>query len=305
MRVNVPKTGVRAASTLVVVWLLSATAFCQSVLNFPARELTSLSITNTTPYSADVKFTLYASDGSPVSAGALNPTTRHIPPRGQNSLSPSQLFKTPSGIRQDTWIQATSTVSGLEGFYFSGSFVSPFMSGGDAVKPQLSQTMSLGTSNPNGSLVITNPTAQNAAVTVSFSGAGETVVRLIASLPAHAQMVLPIPPRSTSARIVSDAGILATMPNGQASNAQGMALVAPYFRNGENTRSELVLNNASNSSVSVTVRFFSNLGSVQSLYQSELKAGASSSPAFAPTGEGWLLVEASGPILIEPSSVIS
>ena len=47
-------TGFRALRTIAFVCFFASAAFGQSVLNFPARDLTRLVITNATPYAADV-----------------------------------------------------------------------------------------------------------------------------------------------------------------------------------------------------------------------------------------------------------
>jgi hypothetical protein len=76
VRVTVLTTGLRAVCTLGLVCLLSRAGLAQSVLNFPVRDLTRIAITNTTPYAADVKFTLYNADGSQATAARFSQSNR-------------------------------------------------------------------------------------------------------------------------------------------------------------------------------------------------------------------------------------
>jgi hypothetical protein len=300
--VIVLKKGLRAVCTLAFVCLFSRTALAQSILNFPARDVTRITITNTTSYAADVKFTLYnGADGSPATVG-LNAVSRRIQPRGQMTVLPSEIFRVADRARQGAWIQATSAVSGLEGFYFSGEFAS----GGEAVEPQTLQSIPYVSSDPRspGSILLSNPTSQNATInTTFFNAAGQTAGSFSYVLPGHAQVSYQVPARATSSRVRSDIGILATAINGtgesavvirgQGPKAQAQALVAPYFRNTDNIASQLILSNFGNSETEATVTFFTDTGRQPSeAVKVPLKANSTASIP-GPT-EGWLLVESPG-----------
>jgi hypothetical protein len=62
------------------------------------------------------------------------------------------------GARQDTWIQASSSVTGLQGFYFTGDFANAF-DGAEASEPQLVQTIPYLRSDPRAStsIFVTEP----------------------------------------------------------------------------------------------------------------------------------------------------
>jgi hypothetical protein len=283
--------------------LFSRTALAQSILNFPARDLTRIAITNTSPYAADVKFTLYnAADGSPATSG-LNSVSRRIPPRGQMTVLPSEIFRVADQARQNTWIQATSVVSGLEGFFFTGEFAS----GGEAVEPQTSQSIPYVSPDSRGSILLTNPSSQSASFTVTFfnatGGNVGAVPPQVLLLPGHAQVAYSVPALAASSRIRSDIGILAAasygsgesavIVPGQGPKARAQALVAPYFKNADNVNSQLVLANFGNAETDALVTFFTDEGRQSSEpVRVSLKANATASIPGPP--EGWLLVESSG-----------
>jgi len=168
--VIVLNTGLRAGRTLFLVCLFASTALGQSVLNFPGRDLTRLAITNTTPYAADVKFTLYNADGTQATTGVLNPVSRRVSPKRQLSVLPSEIFRMTGEARRDTWIQVSSSVSGLEGFYSSGDVLKPSASGGEAFDPETVQTIPYipSDSGTTASILVTNPSSQVTNLTLSF-----------------------------------------------------------------------------------------------------------------------------------------
>src|SRR5581483_1344421 len=92
----------------------------QSTLNFPRAmapgdfKTTGFAIVNPGPLDATATFTLYGSD-----ATALGTSTQTIVKRGQISKLGSDLFPnaTASG-----WVQATSSIAGLQGFWLGGDF---------------------------------------------------------------------------------------------------------------------------------------------------------------------------------------
>ena len=309
----VVNTGLRAIRTLSLICLFASAALGQSVLNFPARDLTRLAITNPTPYAADVKFTLYNTDGSPATAGVLNPVSRRVPSRGQLTIALSEIFRMAEGIRPEAWIQASSSVSGLKGAYFFGEGKS-LENGGDAADPQTVQTIPLSPSDfrTTARVLVTNPSTQPANFTVSFYGSlGRLIGTSSLPLPAHAQAVVATPPRATSIRISSDIGVVATATGrfgdsrvviaGQGPKEQAQVFVAPLFKNSERTTSQLVLVNSSNVDAQATVTFFTDQGSQQ--LSSTAVSMSANGTALIPgsvlksgPADGWLLVESTVPV---------
>ena len=309
-------TGLRAICTLAVVCLLSGTAFAQSTLNFAARRLAGITVTNTTSSPADVKFTLYNSDGS-LAAAVRNPVSRLVSPKGQIAVFPSEVFGLKDGPREDTWIQATSTVTGLQGFYFAGDFAEDF-DGAEAAEPQLAQVIPyIAADGTNTNLLVTNPSSQTAGVSISFyDGLGSQVAQTAGQfpLPPHAQLMFPAGPPGVSARVSADVGVLVTamqqsanslvLINGQGPKAQALRLVAPFFKNDETVDSRLILNNPSGAVTDVLVSLFTDSGQLSQSRQFRLTPNGSTELDWRVlTGslilnphEGWLLIEAPSPI---------
>ena len=303
----------RAVRTVAVVCLFSGVAMAQSVLNFTPRGQASIAITNPSPYAADVKLTLYnSSDGSPATAGVLNPVSRRIAPKGQIAVSPADIFRMKAGAQPDTWIQVTSSVTGLQGFYFVGDSRSA-IDGIETATPQTAQTIPYIPSNLRGAttLIVTNPGVRGANVTVEFYDAYGRLVDDPESLPlaGHAQAVFP--GRGTSARISSDVGVLATavedfgnslvLINGQGPRARALRSIAPHFKNIGSTQSLLILMNPNSNDAQVRVSFFTNSGVQPNVVTVHVR-GNGSVPVdwrtLSPVpreDEGWLLVESTSP----------
>src|SRR5438105_5966669 len=125
MRVTKVNTLLRVLYTVAIYLILANVANAQTVLNFANTSVNDHSnagfaVTNPTANFADVQFTIYGSDGNPVSSGLVNPVRYRIAPKGQISMLASELF---AASKIDGWIQVTSPTSGLAGCYFSGDFV--------------------------------------------------------------------------------------------------------------------------------------------------------------------------------------
>jgi hypothetical protein len=102
--------------SLVVCAGFTATANAQSVLRFPrifqsTSAQTIITIKNPTNRFADVQYTLHARPDSGVSQHLLVPVRYRIGPHDSLSLSADEVF----GVDVSGWIQATSSVSGLQG----------------------------------------------------------------------------------------------------------------------------------------------------------------------------------------------
>jgi len=109
--------------------LLPVALDAQSVLSFPRAmapaefSTTGFAVVNAGSASAAVSFTLYGVDGVPLKTSGQN-----VPARGQFSKLASELFP---GVNQPGWVQATSDVSGLQGFWIGGDFAN-FADGAEA-----------------------------------------------------------------------------------------------------------------------------------------------------------------------------
>jgi hypothetical protein len=298
------------------VFLLSGTAFAQSTLNFATRRLAGITVTNTTPTPADVKFTLYNSDGSLATAG-LNPVSRLVPAKGQIAVFPSEIFGMKEGPREDTWVQATSSMTGLQGFYFSGDFSQDF-DGAEAAEPQLVQDLPYIPDNSTGTtLLVTNPSSQTAGISISFyDGVGSPVATTEGQFQVapHAQLAFPARRPGVSARVSADVGVLVTaiqqssnslvLINGQGPKAQALRFVAPYYENDGTIDSRLILNNPTNAVTDVVISMFTDFGQPTQIRRFTLTPnGSTELDWMVLTGslilnphKGWLLIEATSPI---------
>src|SRR6266852_3502175 len=122
MRVIKVNTLLRVVYTLglSLIWAHSVSA--QTVLNFANATVNDhlnagFAVTNPTSNFADVQFTIYGVDGNPVSSGLVNPVRYRVAPKGQVSMLASDVF---AASKIDGWVQVTSPISGLTGYYFSG-----------------------------------------------------------------------------------------------------------------------------------------------------------------------------------------
>ena len=129
----------------------------QSTLNFPkffsAAELpvTGFAVVNPGPSPATVTFTLYAANGQVVST---SPQT--VPAAGQKARSGTEIFTTSIGT--GGWVQATSSTTGLQGFWLNYNGALTFLDGAEAAGtatdqaiPLVAGTTELNVANPNGS----------------------------------------------------------------------------------------------------------------------------------------------------------
>src|SRR5205823_84821 len=110
----------------------------QTVLQFPrvvsnASTFTGLAVSNPTPVEAPVTFTAYLPDGSTFAPpGIANPQTIKIPAGGQLAKLFSEVF----GTRDfNGWVQATSSSSGLTGFFLNGNGALTDLDGSGAIDP--------------------------------------------------------------------------------------------------------------------------------------------------------------------------
>jgi hypothetical protein len=113
----------------VIAVLSPSWCYGQSTLNFPRVverqnfSTTGFALVNPSPERAGVTFTIYKADG-----GVMGTSAETVPARGQFSKLASELFPLAAGAG---WIQVTSTVTGLQGFWVAGDF-STFADGAEA-----------------------------------------------------------------------------------------------------------------------------------------------------------------------------
>src|SRR4029078_12244590 len=117
-----------------VLFLLLAAptmGWSQSTLNFPkffsAAELpvTGFAVVNPGPSAATVTFTLYAANGQVVST---SPQT--VAAGRQRARGGEELFTT--GVGTGGWVQATSSTTGLQGFWVTYNSALTFIDGAEA-----------------------------------------------------------------------------------------------------------------------------------------------------------------------------
>jgi hypothetical protein len=116
---------VKVRTTLLFLLLLAlpVSSFSQSTLNFPRLfsvadlGLSGFAVVNPAATTANVTFTLYSAGGLSIGAATLP-----IDPRGQIAKLGTEFFCTPTCPASGGWIQATSTTTGLQGFWFGGDF---------------------------------------------------------------------------------------------------------------------------------------------------------------------------------------
>src|SRR6185369_2681636 len=106
------------------VFLFVPSLQAQTVLQFPrvisnSTAYTGIAVGNPTTTEASVTFTAFQSNGSIVSgAGVRNPITLKIPAGGQAA----KLFPEIFGLATfDGWVEATSSSTGLTGFFLNGN----------------------------------------------------------------------------------------------------------------------------------------------------------------------------------------
>ena len=165
---------------LFLLLALPITSYSQSTLNFPkffsAAELpnSGFAIVNPGPTVANVTFTLYGADGSVVSTS----TQTSEPPLAagsQRAESGDQIFCVQSGtmcapnLGTGGWVQATSTTSGLQGFWLNYDAGLTYLDGAAAAVSSAGQVIPLvaGSTDIN----IANVAAVPATVSIELRGA--------------------------------------------------------------------------------------------------------------------------------------
>jgi hypothetical protein len=259
-------TVLRSICTLAVVLAVAQGALGQSVLNFPGGVAgdggpSSVAVTNASSYIADVQFTFFNADGS-LGAGPINPVSYRVPAKGQIAMKSAEIF---GGVHGAGWVQATSTTSGLQGFYFIGDTRSGGVSAtalGEQIIPFVKRD--LGT---NANVEITNPGSQTATGRIiSYNARGDEINSSPINLKPHEQVFIPLVIPGAAARISTSAPVLASavvdrqgslmLVNGQPIQVNSGGVI-PQFTSGNGWESTVVLTNPTTSPVTATVTLFS------------------------------------------------
>lgn|GEM_PF-1253719 len=290
-------------------------AAAQSELNFPVamRGVNSpgaVSVFNPSPYYADLKIALYASDGV-LRRSAANPVAYRIPPRSRFAMSPAEIFGTsaPAG-----WIQATSSTSGLQGLSFSSDGRGGVESE-ESSQGLLDQVIPLKDAGSGATILLTNPGSDEARFTVIFyNERGVQIGRAADWIAPHAQRS--VRALGASARVYADARVVATavverpasvvFVGGQAVDQLAAARIVPHFVGGNGLNSTLILTNPTNSPVQVDIRLYNNAGAPAALtpaaqWRMTIPANGSASADAAlitgsasgpvPVVDGWLRID--------------
>jgi len=312
-------------TVLAVVAIISLPLFssAQSTLNFPRviqpgeYATTGFAVVNPGPDPATVTFTLYGADGS----FQKSPLT--IPARGQRARLASELF--PSALSAG-WVQGTSAVLGLQGFWFAGNFVT-FADGAEAAAS--SSELVLPLVAPQSEINIVNTGTVDITVLLDILGpegfdldkpypqlipAGGFFSKDVASLfpklvdltfATHMRLRCGCDNGNTIAATIVARDFIAApswaVVNAMPASTSTITINFPHLvdgpQNGANWKSVLgVTNLSASSSNEVTIAFTSETGAVQTVQQTLLPNGGIRAFArdlfqfAAPFVNGWLQV---------------
>ncbi len=286
---------------LIVVCLATDVVRADSVLNFPRAtfvrgQFTGYAIANPTDTDADVTVTAYRSDGTVfASPGVTNPAKLTIRARQQRAflLSDREIFNAPDGLVSSAdpvrlWIQVTSPVTGLTGFYLLFDSSSPIRAL-DGSEPSAGLTDAVFLLIDEGAgvstdLKIINPGDAPANVAVEFHRTNGTTSATSALPPlapkaavqGKVSELFPSRPQDTAyVRFKSSDGKLAadalvqntTNPSfavlsAQRIEAQSSVLNFPQLVDGGDWFSEITILNVSDKTIIATFRAFQENGSL-------------------------------------------
>jgi YVTN family beta-propeller protein len=179
----------RFSFLLTVVLLTPSVLTAQSVLQFPrvistGGVLTGIAVGNPTAAGVSVTFTAYQPDGSLLAGGATNPVTVTIPAGGVHTKLSTQIF---GEVDFNGWVQATSSATGLTGFFLNLSGSSDLDGAGstvassDILVPLAVEDTTVATEL---TILNVNPEAATATVTL-YSQAGAVLLTKEVSLPSR------------------------------------------------------------------------------------------------------------------------
>jgi hypothetical protein len=307
-------------AVLVLLMAIPMMGFSQSTLNFPklfsAAELpvTGFAIVNPNTATATVAYTLYAANGTTVSS-----SSKPISAGGQLALSGDQLFST---LGSGGWVQATSSASGLVGFWLNYSGTLSFIDGAEAAStatdliiPLVAGQTEVNVANPNTAaasvtikLVGEAGTDLATAVTQSIAGSGVFSSQASALFPS-ADLSLARYVRVTSAggAVAATAlikGYLVTTDSGVINGVDRSSTVSeadfPHVINGAltgaNYTTVIGVTNLSSTAQAVTITFTPTVGSATSVQKTIAGSGSLRSTAQDLFGfgagfqDGWVKV---------------
>ncbi|HLH29934.1 MAG TPA: IPT/TIG domain-containing protein, partial [Terriglobia bacterium] len=158
----------------VVLLTAAANSFGQSVLNFPRvistpQSFTGLAISNPTSAEASITFTAFQPDGTLfTSAGGQNPLTVTIPAGGQYAHLATEIFSGSGTF--NGWIQATSSTTGLVGFFLNANNTITDLDGAGAGIASAEFTLPLASEDGQSKteLTIVNPNSETSAVNLTL-----------------------------------------------------------------------------------------------------------------------------------------
>lgn len=309
----------RGAAAIIVSFLFLQTGQAQSVLNFPrivqgGGLASQIAVTNPSPYYADVQFSFFEEDGSPIAAPRfVNPVSYRVAPWGQLALTSSLIF---GDNNVEGWVQASSLTPGLQGSYSIEDSRETFESS-EAVQPLTNQVIPY---IPDGDgataeIVITNPGTKNATPTIVFYDNRGNDVRLPdrPTVGPREQWTVTPPRGATWARITSSPlGVVATefakiqdtrvLINAHAFDPASTR-VAPHFVSSRNYQSVLAVVNPNPAVAALRVSLFER-GRNEPVSRETFELAANGTRVlrladlwpqpFRSIEAGWLLVESDG-----------
>jgi hypothetical protein len=248
---------------LLLLWAPST--FGQTVLNFPRvissnDVITGLAVTNPTSSEASISFTAFDPSGNPpTGTNVQNPVTAKIPPGGQFSKAAAELFNLPNF---NGWVQATSSTSGLAGFFINSNPAGTDQDGAGAVEAASELMLPLVASDTDGVTEITlvNVNAEPAAMVLTlYSSRGTAIATKDVSLPGRQVL------RQTAKTIFGDQDFTAASHIGIKSDRPvvGHELVADFKVPGVSIRRETIqiaARQPNTSTVSVLPQFLTGAG---------------------------------------------
>lgn len=166
---------------LILLLSLTRETFGQTVLNFPRiiatpQAFTSLGVSNPTPREVSVTFTAFQSDGTALSKqGIQNPRTINIPASGHYGKLFTEIFPVTDSF--NGWIQATSSASGLTGFFLNSNSASTDIDGAGVNDPVAEFIFPIAAEDAQvkTELTLVNINSEPAAVTLTLYGSDGSV----------------------------------------------------------------------------------------------------------------------------------
>ena len=174
----------RLLLTLLLLASVPRMGWSQSTLNFPkffsAAELpnSGFAIVNPGSTNASVTFTLYGANGSVVATG-----TQSYGPGTQLARSGDQVFNNQLGT--GGWIQATSSVTGLQGFWLNYDGALTYLDGAEAATSAINQVVPLVAGSTDINIANPNTTATTVSIELRGIDGSQLVPAVSQNIPAN------------------------------------------------------------------------------------------------------------------------